>query len=90
MPNLPTYRGVVRQGTVVLLEAAPLAEGAEVLVTPVPAPAGTVAAVVAAMEGPPHVPSEWVDELEQLIAEGQRPPTRDDPFAEPPGGAGGR
>jgi hypothetical protein len=76
-----TYRGVVRDGKVVLLgQQPPLAEGSEVLVTPlVP---GTAAAVLAATNAPPHVPGEWVDELERLIAEGQRLPTRGNPFAE--------
>ena len=41
--------------------------------------------VVAALEKAPQVPKEWVDELEQLIAQGQRPPTRPDPFVEEPG-----
>jgi hypothetical protein len=80
-----TYRGIVRQGTVQLLEKAPLAEGTEVLVTPVSNGQGTPAAVLAALAAAPAVPVAWVDELEQLISEGQRPPTRDDPFAKAPG-----
>jgi len=76
-------RGVVRGGTVVLLEKDPrLAEGTEVLVTPVADTPGTSAAVLAALATSPQVPAKWVDELEQIIAEGQRPPTRDDPFAD--------
>src|SRR5262245_60509921 len=60
-----SYRGVVRGGTVVLLEnGAPLSEGTEVLVTPVASAPGTAAAVLAAVEAPPHVPAEWVDELD--------------------------
>jgi hypothetical protein len=51
---------------VVLLEEAPLAEGTEVLVTPVAPTPGTAAAVLAAVAAPPHVPVEWVDELERL------------------------
>jgi len=78
-----TYRGVVRGGTIVLREnAAPLTEGTEVLVTPVASTPGSPSAVVAAVENSPRVPSEWVDELEQLIAQGRRPPTRRNPFAE--------
>jgi hypothetical protein len=81
-----TYRGVVRGGTVVLLEQeTPLAEGTEVLVTPLPPAPGTAAAVLAAVEGPPHVPVEWVDELEALIAAGRRPPTHDNPFVDDSG-----
>src|SRR5439155_19482247 len=80
-----SYRGVVRQGTVQLLEKALLAEGTEVLVTPLSNRQGTPAAVLAALAAAPAVPVAWVDELEQLISEGQRPPTRDDPFAKAPG-----
>jgi hypothetical protein len=60
----------------------PLAEGTEVLVTPLAPEPGTPAAVLAAMASEPHVPSEWVDELERLIAEGQRPPSAINPFDE--------
>jgi hypothetical protein len=77
-----SYRGIVRQGTVLVLDEMPLAEGTEVLITPIAGETNNSAAVLAAVNGPPHVPAAWVDELEQLIAEGQRPPTRDDPFAE--------
>ena len=80
-----TYRGVVRQGNVLLLEKMPLADGTEVLVTPVANGQGTPAALLAALDAAPPVPAAWVDELGQLIAEGQRPPTRDDPFADTPG-----
>jgi hypothetical protein len=67
------YRGVVRGGTVVLLdEKAPLSEGTEVLVTPVSGTPGSAAAVLAAVESSPHVPAGWVDELEQLIALNRR------------------
>ncbi len=76
-----TYRGIVRQGAVLLLEKTPLAEGTEVLVMPVSNRPGTPAAVLAALNAAPAVPAAWVDELEQLISEGQRPPTQDDPFA---------
>jgi hypothetical protein len=80
-----TYRGVVRGGTVVLLELeTPLAEGTEVIVTPIPPAPGTAAAVLAAVEAPPHVPVEWVDELEALIAAGWRAPTHNNPFADRP------
>jgi hypothetical protein len=51
----------------------PLPDGTEVLVTPLSPEPGTSAAVLAAMAAEPHVPGAWVDELEQLIAEGQRP-----------------
>jgi hypothetical protein len=80
------YRGVVRGGVVVLREQAPLAEGAEVVVTPVEGAPGSPAAVLAAVEASPPVPAEWVDEFEQLIAQGRRPPTNRDPFGDPSGG----
>ena len=84
-----TYRGVVKGGAVVLRQGSvPLAEGTEVIVTPLSPEPGSPAAVLAAMAAAPQVPAAWVDELEQLIAEGQRPPSPDDPFAEP-GGTGG-
>jgi hypothetical protein len=73
------YRGVVRGGTIVLHEGeAPLIEGTEVLVTPAAGPPGSPAAVLAAVEASPRVPAAWVDELEQLIAQGQRPPAHPD------------
>lgn len=71
-----TYRGVVRGGAIVLLESgASLVDGTEVLVTPLAPELGSPAAVLAAIAAAPHVPSAWVDELEQLIAEGHRPPS---------------
>jgi hypothetical protein len=76
-----TYRGIVRDGTIILLEKeTPLTDGTEVLITPLPGP-GTSAAILAAMEDTPPVPPAWIDELEQLIAAGQHPPSRETPFA---------
>jgi len=86
-----TYRGVVRGGMVVFREpATPLTEGTEVLVTPVAGAPGSAAAVLAAVESPPRVPAEWVDELERAIAQGRRPPTQQDPFPDEPGALEGR
>jgi hypothetical protein len=68
-----TYRGVVRGGMIFLDEETPLSEGTEVLVTPVTGAPGSPAGILAAMENSPKVPPEWVDELEQLIAQGRRP-----------------
>ena len=77
-----SYRGVVRGGMVVLQDVGQtLPEGTEVLITPLPVKPGTPAGVLAAMAAEPHVPCEWVDELEQLIAQGARPPVHGDPFA---------
>jgi plasmid stability protein len=43
---------------------------------------GAPQAVLAAAAAAPPVPAAWVDELEALIAEGQRAPSRENPFAE--------
>jgi hypothetical protein len=80
-----TYRGVVRGGVVLLDEQTPLTEGTEVLVTPVAGASGSPAGIVAAMENSPKVPPEWVDELEQLIADGRRPPAPPVSFLDEPG-----
>jgi hypothetical protein len=42
---------------------------------------GTSTVLLAALAAAPPVPAEWVDELEQLIAQGQAPAVHDDPFA---------
>lgn len=88
--NNEVYRGVVRGGMIVLAEEAPLTEGTEVLVTLSKGTRGLPTTVLAAVENSPPVPKEWVDELEQLIAEGRRVPTYDDPFAEEPANREGR
>jgi hypothetical protein len=80
------YRGVVRGGMVLLDEETPLPEGTEVVVTPVPGRPGSPAAILAAMDNAPTVPTEWVDELEQLIADGQRAGAPPILFADEPGG----
>lgn len=68
-----TYRGIVRGGVIQLENAIPLTEGTEVFVTPLSNPHTNGAAVVAALEKAPQVPAEWVDELDRLIEEGNRP-----------------
>ena len=75
------YRGVVHDGMVVIENGSSLAEGTEVVVTPVASP-GSAAAVLAAVDAAPRVPAEWVDELELLIAQGRRPPVSLEPFAD--------
>jgi hypothetical protein len=66
------YRGVMRGGTVVLLEKdTPLPEVTQVLVTPIAAKAGSSVAVLAALAASPRVPAEWVEELKQIIAQGR-------------------
>ena len=85
-----TYWGVVRGGLVVPREGeTPLMDGTEVLVTRAAGTAGSPAAVLAAVESLPRVPAGWVDELEQLIAQGRRPASRPDLFADEPGGREG-
>jgi hypothetical protein len=78
------YRGVVRGGSVVLADPAQLADGTEVVVMPVSSELGSPAAVLAAVQSAPHVPAAWVDEFEQLLAQGRRPPTKSDPFQDTP------
>jgi hypothetical protein len=46
------------------------------VVTPVGGEPGSPAVVLAAVESDPHVPAVCVDELEALIASGQRPPEK--------------
>jgi hypothetical protein len=81
-----SYRGVVRGGVVQLENGPPLADGTHVIVTPLGAAAGTPAAIIAAMESSPKVPVEWVDELEQAIASGRRPPSPPVIFPDPQDG----
>jgi hypothetical protein len=77
------YHGVIQGGQVRLLDAAlPLPEGTPVLVTALPTPVGTGAAVIAAADAAPRVPAAWIDELEQLIYAGERSADRRNPFAE--------
>jgi hypothetical protein len=85
-----TYHGVVRGGAVVLDEGTPLPDGTAVVVTPTAAGSasrGDPTALLTALKAAPPVPAEWVDELETLIEQGRRPPTRLDPFADEAGGA---
>jgi hypothetical protein len=77
-----SYRGIVQGGQIVLEQDVELSDGTQVVVTPVHAARGSSAALIAAMEAAPHVPSEWVDELEQLIREGRRPPSAPIEFAD--------
>ena len=70
-----TYHGVVRDGVVRLDNGVSLADGTEVHVTPVANHVRNGPAIIAALEAGPKVPKEWVDELERLIREGERPPS---------------
>jgi hypothetical protein len=70
-----TYTGIVH-GRSVVLEDAPTAlpDGTRVLVTPLP-DQGTTAALLAAIQAPPHVSAEDVAELEAILEAGKRPPS---------------
>lgn len=102
VPNSPLPEGTSVDVVVVPKDAAhtkarPLSRGAptsqirgmavEPLVVPLADPPGSPKAVLAAIDASPRVPSEWVDELERLIADGRRPPTRPEPFPDEPGNA---
>lgn len=79
--HLPEGKEVI----VLLEEDTSLTEGTEVLVTPVSGTPGSSAAVLAALATSPQVPADWVDEFEQLIAQGRRPPMRKNLFPDEPG-----
>jgi hypothetical protein len=74
-----TYHGVVRGGVILLDDGPPLADGTEVNVTPV----ANGAAIIAALDAGPPVPKEWVEELQRIIDEGQRPPMLGNIFQSP-------
>jgi hypothetical protein len=67
---------------VLLEQESSLLDGTEVLVTPVPETRRTGQAIAAALERLPKVPSEWVDELERLIAEGESAPAPPELFGD--------
>ncbi len=77
----PVYKGIVRGKAVMLQEPVDLPEGTEVIVTPLAAAQGSPQAVLAAMDAPPHVQPEDVEELRRLIEEGKRPVRFDNPLA---------
>ena len=65
---------------VLLEEETPLQEGTEVLEMLVSDTLGSPASALAAVEKAPQVPAGWVDELEQIIAQGWRWAARPDTF----------
>ena len=78
-----TYKGVIRGQGIVLLEGdVPLPDGTKVLVTPLIPQPGTAEAVLAAVNTPPFVTKEDVEELEKAIAQGKKPLVFFDPFSE--------
>jgi hypothetical protein len=69
-----TYTGIVHGNSVFLDDAlTALPEGTRVLVTPLPEP-GTMAALLAAIQAPPHLTGEAISELEAILEAG-KPPT---------------
>ncbi len=76
----PAYKGIVKGRTIVLEEITDLPEGVEVLVTPLEAQKGSPQAVLEAIDAPPHIKPEDVDEMMRLIKEGKRPVRHDNPL----------
>ena len=66
------YRGILRGKTVLLKERADLPEGTEVVVTPLRTEKGSPQVVLAAIDAPPHLKAEAVEELMCLVKEGKR------------------
>jgi hypothetical protein len=75
------YRGVVRDGVVVLQNGAALPNGTLVEITPLAGVIGDSLALIAAMEAEPHLSAEDIAELRHAIAAGKRPASPIDPFA---------
>lgn len=66
-------RGVVKGKKVVLEGETDLPEGTEVLVTPVDMLRGSPQAVLAAMEAPPYLKPQDIEELMKQIQASKRP-----------------
>jgi hypothetical protein len=77
---MATYRGIVRGNTVQLETGVNLLDGTEVVVMPVELVRGSPQAVLAAMDAPPNLKPEDVQEFRQVIEEGRRPASYEDPF----------
>ncbi len=77
-----TVHGYVKDGVVVLHDAAALPNGILVQVTPLSHETGNPLAVIEAMEAEPHLSAEDVAELDRSIAAGKRPAAAIDPFAQ--------
>lgn len=68
-----TFRGLVKNGVIVLHTGHTLPEGTLVEVTPSPQKVSNPLAVVAAMEAEIHLSPEDIAELQSAIAAGKRP-----------------
>lgn len=66
------YRGIVHNGSVHFGAPMPLLDGSLVDVVPIAKPHETTSAMLETLQKQPPIPLEWVDELEALIAEGDR------------------
>ena len=77
--------GVVHDGVIVPDDATALPEGTRVRITT--RPGSNAAALLAAIEGPPHVTAEDVAELQQAIVAGKRPAAPINPFGHDSGPA---
>ena len=78
--NKVAYKGIVKGGRVVLKNAHDLPEGAEVLVARLEVMKGSPQAVLAAMDAPPHLKPEDVDDLIRQIGQGKRPVRYENPL----------
>jgi hypothetical protein len=77
-----SFRGRVENGVVILQSSDGLPEGTLVEVTPLASlpRVSNSFELIAAMEGPPHLSLEDIDELNRAIAAGKRPAPPIDPF----------
>lgn len=78
--NRLAYKGLVKGGSVVLKDAHDLPEGAEGLVARLEVMKGSPQAVLAAMDAPPHLKPEVVDDLIQQIEQRKRPIRYENPL----------
>src|SRR5438046_5805460 len=67
------YRGIGRDGMIFLESGSGLAEGTEVLVTPIETRPRSAQAILEAVRAVPPLDSETAEELCRLIDEGQLP-----------------
>lgn len=74
------HKGVVKGNKVRLEKGAQLPDGTEVVVTPLEMIKGSPPAVLAAVDAPPYLKPEDVEEFRRLIKEGRRPVSYEDPF----------
>ena len=82
--NNSSYRGVVVGKTIVLMgDVSPLPEGSEVIVLPVSS-AGNSVEIMAAVDAPPHLTQDDIDEFELAIAQGRRQRSRVPDFSKEP------